>query len=120
MAATLAFASVSAMADNFGGVSYQSQAKMKSIIYAEFGHNWRGDAMVRCARRESGFNPRAANWRDSHGGSFGLLQINGVHNRGYGYATPKFIQAMFDPYQNVRMAHKLMNGAGLGPWGGGC
>jgi hypothetical protein len=91
---------------------------MKNIIYAEFGHNWRGDTMVRCANRESGFNARAANYHDSNGGSYGLLQINGIHRGNMSIST--FRSLMWNPYENVRKAHRLMNGAGLGPWGGGC
>jgi len=109
-----------ARADNYGGVSPTTQSKMIDLIYANFGHGWKGDTMVRCARRESGFNPRAANWHDSHGGSFGLFQINGVHDPAPGsYATRAWIAKMMDPYENIKVAVRLARG-GLGPWGGGC
>ena len=119
--------SSAAQADNYGGVSYATEQKMKEIIYAEFGHNWRGDTMVRCAERESGFNQRAWNRTDSHRdragnhvkGSFGLLQIGAGHHP-LNMTVDQFRLAMWNPYANVRAAHTLMNGDGLGPWGGGC
>lgn len=112
--------SSTASADNYGGVSPAVEAKMKALIYKHFGTGWRGQTMVRCARRESGFNPRAANWHDSHGGSFGLFQINGVHNVGYGYATKAWVARMMNPYENIKVAVILARRGGLGPWGGGC
>jgi Transglycosylase SLT domain len=116
----LAFASV-AGADNYGGVSYGHQQYIKGLVYQEFGHGWQAEAMIRCIRRESGFNERAANWGDSHGGSFGLAQINGVHDPSPGnYATKAWIQTMFDPRANLRQAHRLMGKGDLGPWGGSC
>jgi hypothetical protein len=101
--------------------------RMQAIIYTEFGHGWVGQEFVRCAYRETGhtWNPRSANYHDSHGGSFGLLQLNGAHAPG-GWASPSFILAMFNPWQNVRLAHRLYNGAlhdygnGFQRWGGGC
>ena len=121
IAATTAIAAQAASADNYGGVSYAYQLQVKQMVYKEFGKNWKAEAMIRCIRRESGFNPKVANWHDSHGGSFGLAQINGVHDPSPGkYATKAWIQKMWDPAQNLRQAHRLMNGAGLGPWGGGC
>jgi hypothetical protein len=114
----MAFASV-ATADNFGTNATQA-AQMKTLIYQAFGSGWKGQTMIRCAARESGFNPRAANWHDSHGGSFGLFQINGIHDPASGsYATRAWISRMMVPAENIRMAVRLARG-GLGPWGGGC
>lgn len=125
VALVLAIGVGSASADNYGGVSPATEAKMKGLIYAEFGRGWLGQTMVRCARRESHFNPRAANWTDSHGGSFGLIQANGVHAPG-GYATKAWIQQMWNPVLNLRQAHKIYRAAlraygnGLQPWGYRC
>jgi hypothetical protein len=116
--AAFALATGSASADNYGGVSRSYEAQMKQLIYANFGHGWKGETMIRCARRESGFNPRAFAPRDSHGGSAGLFQINGVHGPG-GYMTAAFRERMFNPYENIKVAVRLARG-GLGPWGGGC
>lgn len=116
----LAGTAVASTNDNYGGVSQQYRQQMINLIYANFGHGWRGQTMVRCAIRESGLNPRAANWRDSHGGSFGLFQINGIHDPSPGtYATRAWIQKMFNPYENIKVAVRLARG-GLGPWGGSC
>jgi hypothetical protein len=109
-----------AQADNYGGVSSAYKQQMINLVYANFGHNWKGDTMVRCVNRESGFNPRAANWHDSHGGSFGLFQINGIHDPAPGsYATKAWISKMMNPYENIKVAVRLARG-GLGPWGGSC
>jgi hypothetical protein len=126
VAALFVFAGVvgsvgAASLDNYGGVSYATQSQVKQLVYKEFGYDWRAEAMIRCIRRESGFNARAANWGDPHGGSFGLTQINGVHDPAPGtYATRAWIQRMWDPVLNLRQAHRLMSGSGLGPWGGSC
>lgn len=108
-------------AENYGGVSAGHITYIKGLVYAEFGHNWRAEAMIRCIRRESGFNERAANWGDSHGGSFGLAQINGIHDPAPGkYATKAWIRRMWNPVENLRVAHRLMGKGNLGPWGGQC
>lgn len=112
---------VTKSADNYGGVSNATVLQVKQMVYAEFGRGWKAETMIRCIRRESGFNARAANWTDSHGGSFGLAQINGVHDPAPGkYATKAWIRKMWNPVLNLRQAHRLMSGSGLGPWGGGC
>lgn len=109
-----------ASADNYGGVSSAYRAQMKQLVYQYFGTGWKGQTMVRCVARESGFNPRAANWNDSHGGSFGLFQINGIHDPAPGkYATRAWISKMMNPVENIKVAVRLARG-GLGPWGGGC
>ena len=115
IAATLT--SASAMADNYGTTKAEA-AQMKALIYKHFGSGWKGQTMVRCAIRESGLNPRAANYRDSNGGSYGLFQINGIH-RWRGETLAQFQRRMWDPVQNVKQAVRLARG-GLGPWGGGC
>lgn len=107
-----------AQAGDYGGVSGANEQQMTRLVYAHFGTGWKGQTMIRCVRRESGFNPRAVNWDDPHGGSFGLFQINGIHAPG-GYATRSWIAKMMNPYENVKVAVRLARG-GLGPWGGGC
>ena len=61
-----------ASADNYG-TSPSQAAQMKRMIYKTFGTGYVGQCFIRIANRESGFNPRAANYRDSNGGSYGLL-----------------------------------------------
>jgi len=106
-----------ARADNYG-TNAREAAAMKALIYQYFGHGWKGETMIRCARRESGFNPRAANYGDSNGGSYGLLQLNGVH-RWRGETMAQFRARMWNPRTHLAAAVRLARG-GLGPWGGGC
>lgn len=106
-----------AQADNYGTSRTEAQ-KMEGLIYKTFGHGWQGRTMVCIARRESGLNPRAANYHDSNGGSYGLLQLNGVH-RWRGESLAQFQRRMWNPYTHLQAAKRLARG-GLGPWGGGC
>lgn len=116
---TAALLSPAANADSYGGNSPKEQRKMVRLIHREFGHGRLGRVMECIARRESGLNPRAANWTDSHGGSFGLLQLNGVHSpTGHAYAA--WVHRMWNPVVNLRVAHRLYRAAGLEPWNGGC
>lgn len=118
LAAALALALPAvASADNYG-TNPREAAQMKSLIYRYFGTGWKGQTMIRCARRESGFNPRAANYSDSNGGSYGLLQLNGVH-RWRGESLAAFRQRMWNPITHLEAAVRLARG-GLGPWGGQC
>lgn len=116
--------SAPAQADNYGGNTRAEQQQMKRLIYQTFGTGWVGRTMVCIAGRESGLNPRAANYRDANGGSYGLFQINGAHARGG--VTQSWIRSMWNPVVNIRSARALFNsdrragGNGLGPWNGGC
>lgn len=104
-----------AHAENYGGVSRTQQAKITRLIYAKFGSGWFGRTMVCIAKRESGLNPRAANWGDSNGGSHGLFQINGIHRSWVD------LNRIYDPIYNINVAYRLSrNGTSLTPWGGGC
>jgi hypothetical protein len=103
-----------------GSVSVAASAsQMRALIYQEFGSGWLGRVMACIAYRESGLQPRQSNWHDSNGGSHGLFQINGINAPG-GWATRSWIQRMYDPMTNIRMAHRLYRARGLAPWGGGC
>ena len=62
-----------ASADNYGTTKTEA-ARMTALVYKTFGTGWQGRCMVRIMWRESGGNPRAANYRDVSGGSFGLLR----------------------------------------------
>lgn len=114
--AVLAFTSI-ASADNYG-TSPSQYAKSKAMVMKTFGPRY-GPTMVRCMNRESGGNPRAANWGDSNGGSFGLLQLNGVH-RWRSETMAQFRARMWNPVTHLIAAKRLFDGSGFGPWGGGC
>lgn len=102
-----------------------------------FGAGYAGQMMVRCMNRESGGNPRAINWRDSHPtsegtfkGSFGLLQIGALHaqhSRGVAYRlTGGNPYRLLDPLINVKAAKLLYDAgrrqgqSGFGPWNWRC
>lgn len=105
-------------ADNYGGVSKTHESQMKALIYKHFGTGWLGREMVCIARRESGLNPRAANYRDSNGGSYGLFQMNGIH-RWRNESLSEFQRRMWNPTTHMQAVVRLARG-GLGPWLGGC
>lgn len=93
--------------------------QMQRIIRAEFGPGRLGLVMNCIAWRESQMRPWVSNWHDINGGSHGLLQINGVW-RSPGETIRHFARRMHNPWQNVRLAHRLVRARGLEPWGGGC
>jgi hypothetical protein len=105
-----------ARADNYG-TNPKEKAAMKSLIVKHFGSGWRGQTMLCIAGRESGFNPRAANYSDSNGGSYGLFQMNGVH-RWRGESLSQFQRRMWNPTTHMQAVVRLARG-GLGPWRGG-
>ena len=111
---SLAFAGT-ASGDNYGTNSAE-RAQMKALILKTFGSGYVGQCFLRIANRESGFNPRAANYRDSNGGSYGLLQLNGVH-RWRGESLSQFQQRMWNPVTHMQAAKRLARG-GFGPWRG--
>lgn len=104
-----------ASADNYGTTPAE-KAKMKTLIYKTFGTGYVGQCFIRIAARESGFNPRAANYRDVNGGSYGLLQLNGVH-RWKGESLSQFQRRMWNPTTHLIAAKRLARG-GFGPWRG--
>lgn len=103
----------------YGGVPGAVRAKMQGLIHKAFDRYGIGNLMVCIAGRESGFNPMAANYGDSNGGSYGLFQINGIH-RWAGESLRHFEWRMWNPYSNISFAVRLYRTSGLGPWGGGC
>lgn len=116
-AAMLAATFVSvAQADNYG-TSRAEARQMTNLVYQTFGRGYVGNCMVRIMWRESGGNPRAANYRDSNGGSYGLLQLNGAH-RWRGESLAQFQRRMWNPITHLQAAKRLYNGAGFSPWRG--
>jgi hypothetical protein len=93
------------------------QAIEKPIVYAvgcelyrplisQYG--WNVSVAMRVMQAESGCNPNAANWTDSHStcnGSFGLFQI------------ACFSGQVYDPAQNIAIAYQKYQARGWQPWG---
>ena len=62
-------------------------------------------------RLESGGNPKATNWHDSHkgcNGSFGLYQVACLH----GVSKEK----LYNPVTNIEVAYSLWKSEGWKPW----
>ncbi len=116
IAATFSAGATAATQDDYGTTRAQA-AQMTALVYKTFGHGWQGRCMVRIMWRESGGNPRAANYRDSNGGSYGLLQLNGAH-RWSGETLAGFQQRMWNPASHLAAAKRLYNGSGFSPWRG--
>jgi len=90
---------------------------MIGLIHRYFDPTGYGDTMVRCAARESGFNPRAVNWA---GPVFGLLQIRyGVWSQP-GESLMHFAYRMWNPYRNLELGVRILRRQGIAAWGGGC
>jgi Lysozyme like domain len=99
------------------------------IDVAEYGWdaNFRGEAhatAVALTQPESQRNPEAENLDDPNGGSFGLLQINGVHDpQATGtypnkVPTQAWIEKMKNPAENMKAAFKIWEeNEGFTPWG---
>lgn len=127
-------------ADNYGGVSTAEFNRSAAAVYVAFAKPYgpaAGHEMVRCMIRESGGNPRAANWSDSHPtsqgtfrGSFGLLQIGALHAQhtlGVAYRlTGGNKLRLWDARINIEAGLRLFasdrrqGGRGFRAWGGGC
>lgn len=108
--------SSAAQADNYGTTKAQA-AQMTALVYKTFGYGWQGRCMVRIMWRESGGNPRAANYGDSNGGSYGLLQLNGAH-RWSGETLTQFRARMWNPTTHLAAAKRLYQSSGFSPWRG--
>lgn len=98
------------------------------LAFAAYDAGFRGEAhaiSVALAQPESGRNTDAVNSTDPNGGSFGLLQINGVHDPNASGVYPNkvpttaWIELMKNPLENYKAAFKVWNSAGksFGPWG---
>lgn len=114
-ALVVALPALAAPKPNYGGLTKKQEARIIRIITARFGSaSW----MAICiARRESGLNPKAANWGDSNGGSHGLFQINGIHSWAFG----KKKHSIYNAYWNTEVAWRLSrHGKSWGPWGWAC
>jgi len=67
------------------------------------------DTITQIALAESGGNPYAINAADPHGGSYGITQINGVHQGAQ--------SAYGDPQQAMNLAYSVSNGGtNFSPW----
>lgn len=99
-----------ASADNYGGVSAGTRQQVLKELARYPG--WSVSRMSCIVARESGFNPRAVNWRDANGGSHGLGQINGVHR----YAFRDVWHLRYTIRGGVQMMYRLWRAAGYSPW----
>lgn len=113
VAATLVSA---ANADNYGTTPTRAKQSAE-LVYRAFGGGWAGACAVRIMWRESGGNPRAANYRDANGGSYGLLQLNGAH-RWRGESLAAFQRRMWNVSSHLAAAVRLYRGSGFSPWRG--
>jgi hypothetical protein len=71
-------------------------------------YSWNVNVAMAIMQAESGCNPNAANWTDSHStckGSFGLFQI------------ACFSGQVYDPAQNISIAYQKYQARGWQPWG---
>lgn len=102
---------------NYGCVSKAQCRQMEALVYQTFGNGYAGRCFIRIMYRESGGNPLAANYGDSHGGSFGLMQLNGVH-KWIGESWTAFKKRMFNPRTHLQAALRLYQTSGFSPWGG--
>jgi hypothetical protein len=98
------------------------------LAFAAYTAGFRGEAhaiAVALAQPESGRNTDAVNSTDPNGGSFGLLQINGVHDPNATGTYPDKVptaawkELMKDPLENYKVAFKVWNSASksFNPWG---
>ena len=90
----------------WGCATPQEKAQAQKAIVKAFGRGYEGRTALRVAKCESGFNPHAANRRDSNGGSYGLFQINGIWGPS-GYASWSWVQKMAIPRHNIDMALRV-------------
>jgi hypothetical protein len=98
------------------------------IATAAWEAGFRGDDMaiaIALSQPESQRNNDAVNHEDPNGGSFGLLQINGVHDPNATGVYPNlvptqaWIDKMFQPKENYKAAFTVYSRAGktFNPWG---
>ena len=117
----LSFALPVARAEYYGGVSQARRAQMIALIHRYFDRTGYGDMMVRCAARESGFNPIAYNDDYAPRESVaGLMQIKWPLGAHRGESWPHFYRRMTDPRRNLELAVQILRRQGIAAWGGGC
>lgn len=112
IAAALA-APLSAQADNYGGVSAKTRAAVMKEVRRY--HGWDANRIACIIGRESGFNPRAVNGGDSHGGSHGLGQANGVWARTLADVWPR----RYTIKGGVEIMYRIWRASGYSAWSGG-
>lgn len=100
-----------ASADNYGGVSGATRAKVTREVY-RYWSGWEARRMLYIIGRESGFNPRAVNWSDANGGSHGLCQVNGIHRGTFA----RLWHLRYTIKAGMEMCYRLYRAAGWGPW----
>ena len=80
-------------------------------------YDWDVSIAMAVMQAESGCNPGAENWSDSHGscsGSKGLFQLACFWPGALGYSY----ESLYDPASNVEMAYKIYKrGNSWNPWG---
>ena len=98
--------------------------KVAWVDVAQYAHEagFRGEdhaIVVALSEPESNRESRAHNGADPHSGSFGLLQINGVHLSGGGVCEGWMVDDLYDPVLNLVAAFRVYeaNGRSFQPWG---
>lgn len=114
IAATLVSAASAGRQDNYGGVSAAEKQRVVREVY-RYWNGWEAQRMLCIIGRESGFNSRAVNWRDSNGGSHGLAQANGIWARTMG----ELWSQRYTIKGGVAIAHRIYRASGWRAWGGG-
>lgn len=118
-------ATVSVFAGSAQANTSSQNARLVYTTFTKYYGSSVGTEMVRCMYRESHGNERAANYGDSNGGSYGLLQLNGAH-RWRSETIQQFRYRMWNVKEHLAQAVRLFRdakhyyGNGFQPWGGGC
>lgn len=98
------------------------------IAQIAYNAGFRGEALrdaIALSQPESGRKSDARNTTDPNGGSFGLWQINGIHDPNATGTAPNkvptqaWIDKMFIPAENAKVAFNVWsnNGKSFNPWG---
>ena len=98
-------------------MSSYTNAQLQDLWIQAGGNPSAAPTAAAIALAESGGNSSSANWTDPNGGSFGLWQINGVHNPLGSWASAAWIRSMYNPLTNARQAVSVSNnGTNWNPW----
>lgn len=88
--------------------------------YTAFSVGWKSSQWRKLScliKRESEGDPKAYNGNDPHGGSRGLLQINGVHNTWLkNKGVIRYNSDLYIPWRNLRAAYLLYKAQGWKAW----